>query len=52
MPGNARNRPSKTFMMLTEFSKEVKRSSKDAGLPPIFSPHSFRVLVVKNRGRC
>ena len=24
----------------------LKRRLKDAGLPPIFSPHSFRVLVV------
>ena len=24
----------------------LKRCLKDAGLPPIFSPHSFRVLVV------
>ena len=24
----------------------LKRQLKDAGLPPIFSPHSFRVLVV------
>ena len=24
----------------------LKRRLKDAGLPPIFSPHSFRILVV------
>ena len=24
----------------------LKRRLKDAGLPPVFSPHSFRVLVV------
>ena len=27
----------------------LKRWLKDAGLPPIFSPHSFRVLVVTDR---
>ena len=28
----------------------LKRRLKDAGLPPIFSPHSFRVLVDEMTG--
>ena len=42
---NRRNSPTRP-LSANSMGLMLKRRLKDAGLPPIFSPHSFRVLVV------